>query len=47
LLDYGLGKAIEEFIDDDEVDLETAKRLNGSYLLCLLDNGLKIIHFNY
>lgn len=27
LLDYGLIKAMEEIIDDEEIDLETAKRL--------------------
>ncbi|HMB30650.1 MAG TPA: hypothetical protein VKN82_02365 [Desulfohalobiaceae bacterium] len=27
LLDYGLGKAMEEVIDDEEVNLETAKKL--------------------
>ncbi len=29
LLDYGLGKAMDEVADDDEVDLETAKTLTG------------------
>lgn len=27
LLDYGLGKAMEEVIEDEEVNLETAKKL--------------------
>ena len=29
LLDYGLGKAMEEVADDDEIDLEAAKRIAG------------------
>lgn len=29
LLDYGLGKAMEEVEDDDEVDLEEAKKIVG------------------
>jgi hypothetical protein len=29
LLDYGLGKAMEEVANDEEVDLEEAKRLAG------------------
>jgi hypothetical protein len=28
-LDYGLGKAMEEVANDEEVDLEEAKRLAG------------------
>lgn len=29
LLDYGLGKAMEEVEKDDEVDLDEAKRITG------------------
>jgi hypothetical protein len=29
LLDVGLGKAMEEVADDEEIDLETAKRIAG------------------
>jgi hypothetical protein len=29
LLSYGLGKAMEEVANDDEVDLDTAKRIAG------------------
>ncbi len=29
LLDYGLGKAMEEVESDEEVDLEEAKRISG------------------
>ncbi|MFP4128636.1 MAG: hypothetical protein ACLFP9_05930 [Desulfonatronovibrio sp.] len=29
LIDYGLGKAMEEVQDDEEVDLETAMKLTG------------------
>ncbi len=29
LVDYGLGKAMEEVQDDEEVDLETAMKLTG------------------
>jgi len=29
LLNYGLGKAMEEVIEDEEYDLETAKKLSG------------------
>ncbi len=31
LLDYGLGKATEEVADDEEVDLETAKRISHNW----------------
>lgn len=29
LLDYGLGKAMEEIEDEDEIDLEKAKKIVG------------------
>ena len=29
LLDYGLGKAMEEVINDEDFDLETAKTISG------------------
>ncbi len=29
LIDYGLGKAMEEVQDDEEVDLDTAMKLTG------------------
>ena len=29
LLDYGLAKAMEEVADDEDVDLETAKKISG------------------
>lgn len=31
LLDYGLGKAMEEVADDEEIDLETAKRISHNW----------------
>ncbi len=29
LMDYGLGKAMEEALDDEEVDLDNAMKLTG------------------